>query len=38
MNKRIMLLPITPKFFDLMFEVKKDYLGVIMQQYNGVTL
>ncbi len=34
MNKRIMLLPITPKFFDLMFEVKKDYLGVIIQQYN----
>ena len=34
MNKKIMLLPITQKFFDLILEVKAEYLGIIMEQYN----
>jgi len=34
MNKKIMLLPITSKLFDLMCEVKEKYLGVVMYQFN----
>lgn len=34
MNEKIMLLPITPEFFELMFKVKTEYLILIMQQYD----